>query len=459
MFRKEGEGDAKMKDERMKTEDPRKLLIQLSIPAICAQIVTLLYNTVDRVYIGRMEDGTMAMAGIGLCVPITMVLSGLSSLFGRGGSPLAAISLGKGDREEAELFLGNSFFGLVVTSFLVMAGTLIFRKPLLTMFGASENTMWYASEYLTVYLYGTLFVQITVGMNYFITTQGFAKTAMITTMLGAFLNIILDPIFMFQLNMGIKGAALATVVSQMVSCVFVMWFLLGKNTKLCLRLKNMRIKKGILTRVLVLGASPFFMTTSEGIMHICFNMQVLKYGGDLAVSAMTILFSMFQFINLPLTGVAQGSQPIVSFNYGAGDYGRVKKTLRYAIIACTAFSLCGTTLMLLFPAFFIRLFNSDPALVSLGARMLRVYIFGCFFIGANSLYQQTYTSMGEGRMSFFFAFFRKVILLIPLLYILPSALPWGVMAVALAEPVSDLMTTFCNKLYFDRFMKKKLSSI
>lgn len=459
MFRKEGEGDAKMKDERMKTEDPRKLLIQLSIPAICAQIVTLLYNTVDRVYIGRMEDGTMAMAGIGLCVPITMVLSGLSSLFGRGGSPLAAISLGKGDREEAELFLGNSFFGLVVTSFLVMAGTLIFRKPLLTMFGASENTMWYASEYLTVYLYGTLFVQITVGMNYFITTQGFAKTAMITTMLGAFLNIILDPIFMFQLNMGIKGAALATVVSQMVSCVFVMWFLLGKNTKLCLRLKNMRIKKGILTRVLVLGASPFFMTTSEGIMHICFNMQVLKYGGDLAVSAMTILFSMFRFINLPLTGVAQGSQPIVSFNYGAGDYGRMKKTLRYAIIACTAFSLCGTTLMLLFPAFFIRLFNSDPALVSLGARMLRVYIFGCFFIGANSLYQQTYTSMGEGRMSFFFAFFRKVILLIPLLYILPSALPWGVMAVALAEPVSDLMTTFCNKLYFDRFMKKKLSSI
>jgi len=204
-----------------------------------------------------MEDGTMAMAGIGLCVPITMVLSGLSSLFGRGGSPLAAISLGKGDREEAELFLGNSFFGLVVTSFLVMAGTLIFRKPLLTMFGASENTMWYASEYLTVYLYGTLFVQITVGMNYFITTQGFAKTAMITTMLGAFLNIILDPIFMFQLNMGIKGAALATVVSQMVSCVFVMWFLLGKNTKLCLRLKNMKIKKGILTRVLVLGASPF----------------------------------------------------------------------------------------------------------------------------------------------------------------------------------------------------------
>ena len=218
----------------------------------------------------------------------------------------------------------------------------------------------------------------------------------------------------------------------------------------------MKLKKEILTRVLVLGASPFFMTTPEGVMHICFNMQVLKYGGDIAVGAMTILFSMFQFINLPLTGIAQGSQPIVSFNYGAKEYGRVKQTLGYAIVACTAFSLCGTTLMVLFPSFFIRLFNRDPELVNLGSRMLRVYISGCFFIGANSLYQQTYTSMGEGKMSFFFAFFRKVILLIPLLYILPAVFPWGVLAVALAEPLSDLLTTLCNKLYFDRFMKKKL---
>ncbi len=442
-----------MKDERMKTGAPGRLLIELSIPAICAPIVTLLYNTVDRVYIGRMADGTMAMAGIGVCMPITMVLSGLSSLFGRGGAPLAAISLGKEDKEEAELFLGNSFLGLIITSLLVMAGTLAFKEPLLAMFGATANTM----AYLTIYLYGTLFVQITVGMNYFITTQGFAKTAMATTMLGAFLNIILDPIFMFRMNMGIKGAALATVVSQLISCVFVLQFLLGKNTKLRLGMKTMKLKKDVLTRILVLGASPFFMTTSEGVMHICFNMQVLKYGGDIAVGAMTILFSMFQFINLPLMGISQGSQPIVSFNYGAGEYGRVRKTLRYAIIACTAFSLWGTTLMLLFPSFFIRLFNTDPELVSLGAGMLRVYISGCFFIGANSLYQQTYTSMGEGKMSFFFAFFRKVILLIPLLYILPAVFPWGVFAVALAEPVSDLLTTLCNKLYFDRFMKKKLS--
>lgn len=322
------------------------------------------------------------------------------------------------------------------------------------MFGASENTLPYALDYLTIYLYGTLFVQITVGMNYFITTQGFAGTAMITTMLGAVLNIILDPVFMFRMDMGIRGAALATVVSQMVSCIFVFRFLLGRRTRL--RLCNMRPDTSVMKQILTLGAAPFFMTTSEGVMHICFNMQVLKYGGDLAVSAMTILFSMFQFINLPLTGIAQGSQPIVSFNYGAKAYGRVRDTLKHAVLAAAVFSFCGTVLIVLFPGFFIRIFNSDSKLVRLGARMLRVYISGCFFIEANTIYQQSHTSLGEGKMSFFFAFFRKVILLIPLLYILPHVLSWGVMAVVLAEPVSDLFTTICNWLWFGRFLRKKL---
>lgn len=296
-----------MRDERLRTEDPKKLLTELAIPAICAQIVTLLYNTVDRFYIGRMENGAIAMAGIGLCVPITTVLTGLSSLFGRGGAPLAAISLGKGDREEAEDFLGNSFMGLILFSLAVMAVGLIFLEPMLILFGASENTLPYAADYLRIYLWGTLFVQITVGMNYFITTQGFAKTAMVTTMLGALLNVALDPIFMFTFHMGIAGAALATVLAQMVSCIFVLCFLLGKRTQIRLRLKKMRLKTGPFKRVMILGASPFFMTSSEGVMQICFNVQMLKYGGDLAVSAMTILFSMFQFVNLPLTGVAQGS--------------------------------------------------------------------------------------------------------------------------------------------------------
>ena len=280
---------------------------------------------------------------------------------------------------------------------------------------------------------------------------------MVTTMLGALLNVVLDPIFMFNFHMGIAGAALATVLAQMVSCIFVLCFLLGKRTQIRLRLKKMRLRMRPFKKVMFLGASPFFMTSSEGIMQICFNVQMLKYGGDLAVSAMTILFSMFQFVNLPLTGVAQGSQPIISFNYGAKEYGRMRETLKLAMWVCLAFSLCSTTLMMLFPGFFIRLFNSEPELVTLGSRMLRVYIAGCFFIGANTLYQQTYTSMGEGKMSFFFAFFRKVILLIPLLYLLPAIFPWGVFAVALAEPVSDLTTTICNKLCFSRFMKNKLS--
>ena len=447
----------KMKDDRLRTEKPGSLLVELAIPAICAQIVTLLYNTVDRFYIGRMENGTVAMAGVGLCVPITLMLSGLSALFGQGGAPLAAISMGKGNREEAEIYMGNSFTGLILFSTVVMAAALVFLRPMLTLFGASEHTLPYAEDYLSIYLAGTLFVQITVGMNYFITTQGFAKMAMATTMLGAILNVALDPILMFHLNMGISGAALATVLSQMVSCGLVMWFLCGKRTQIRLRLKMLRLRPAVFKKILALGASPFFMPASEGVMQICFNMQMLKYGGDLAVSAMTILFSLFQFINLPLTGIAQGSQPIVSFNYGAGDYGRVKKTMRYATIACTAVSLCGTTLMLLFPTFFIRLFNGDPELVEMGAKMLRVYISGCFFIGAYMLYQQTYTALGEGRLTFIFAFLRKIILMIPLLYIMPAIFPWGVLAVALAEPVTDVLITLGNKICFDRFVRSKLT--
>lgn len=445
-----------MKEERLKRERTGKLLVELAIPAICAQIVTLLYSTVDRFYIGRMENGTMAMAGIGLCVPITMMLTGISALFGQGGAPLAAISLGKEDRREAEQFMGNSFMGLILFSAAVMVTVLIFAEPILVLFGASENTLPYAKDYLTIYLYGTLFVQITVGMNYFITTQGFAKTAMAATMLGAVLNVVLDPVLMFQMDMGIRGAALATVLSQLVSCLFVLRFLTGKRTGLRLRLKDLKLRKETFAKILALGASPFFMPVSEGVMQICFNMQMLKYGGDLAVSAMTILFSLFQFINLPLTGIAQGSQPIVSYNFGAGNYGRVRETMKYAASACIFVSFCGTALMLLFPAAFISLFNSDPDLTALGAPMLRVYISGSFFIGAYMLYQQTYTALGEGRLTFLFAFLRKIVLMIPLLYLLPAVFPWGVLGVALAEPVTDLAVTLGNKICFSHFMKKRL---
>jgi len=444
-------------DERMRVTDPRRLLFELSVPAIAAQIVTLLYNTVDRIYIGRMAEGTLAMAGVGVCMPITMLLTAFSNLFCRGGSPLAAISLGKEDYDGAERYLGNSFTMLIGSSLAIMAVVFGFRDQMLYMFGATDNTFPFASAYLTVYTFGTVFVQITLGMNYYITTQGFARTAMVTTMLGAVLNIALDPVFMFTMKLGVKGAALATVVSQLISCIFVLHFLFGSRSKLRIKGRNLKLDPKTTKEILVLGAAPFFMTSSESVLHICFNMQALKYGGDLAVGAMTILFSMFQFISLPVQGIAQGSQPIVSFNYGAGEYGRVRTTLNTAVLAAFIFSVCGTLSMLAFPEFYIRLFNSDPELVELGARMLRVYIFGCLVIGPNTIYQQTYTSMGDGRLSFFFAFLRKVILLIPFLYLFPNLLSWGIMAVVLAEPVSDILTALCNWMNFGRFINRKLA--
>lgn len=444
------------KEQRLQSGKISMLLFSLAMPAICAQIVTLLYNLVDRIYIGRMEDGALAMAGVGICAPIVTIVTAFTGLFGRGGSPLAAISMGKKNNKEAEKFLGNSFSMLVISSLLVTVCVLIFKEPLLRLFGASDNTIAYADEYLSIYCIGTVFVQLTVGMNYYITTQGFAREAMLTTMIGGILNIIFDPIFMFAMNMGISGAALATVLSQLVSFIWVMFFLLGKRTILKLHFRNFKPDLSILKRIVILGASPFFMSASEGVLHICFNNQVLKYGGDTAVGAMTILFSMFQFLLLPVEGVAQGSQPIIGYNYGAGEFKRVRDTISLAIKITLSITMIGTGVIVLFPEMFIRIFNGDPELVAVGGNMLRVYIFGCFILGANSTFQQTYNSLGEGKSSFFFAFYRKIILLIPLLFILPALFPWGVMAVVLAEPISDTITTVTNAIYFRHFLKKKL---
>lgn len=335
-------------------------------------------------------------------------------MFGRGGSPHAAIYMGRQDNATAEKFLGNSFCMLLITSVLITAGTLAAKTPVLRLFGASDQTLPYADSYLTIYILGTVFVQITVGMNYYITSQGFAKTAMITTMLGAVLNMALDPVFIFAMNMGVAGAALATVISQFASFVWVLTFLLGKKPTLRIRVENMRPDWRILKQIIILGSAPFFMSASEGVLHVCFNRQVYAYGGDLAVSAMTILFSMFQFVLLPVEGVAQGSQPIIGYNYGSGAYHRVRATIKLALTANSIFTVIVTAIVVLFPQIFIRIFNSDPGLVELGGRMLQIYIFGVFTTGANSTFQQTYNSLGEGGKSFFFAFYRKVVLLIPL---------------------------------------------
>lgn len=445
-----------MENQKLASWKIPKLLWSLAFPAICAQIVTLLYNLVDRIYIGQMQDGAIAMAAIGICAPIVTVVTAFTGMFGRGGSPHAAIYMGRQDNKTAEKFLGNSFCMLLITSVLITAGTLAAKAPVLRLFGASDQTLPYADSYLTIYILGTVFVQITVGMNYYITSQGFAKTAMITTMLGAVLNMVLDPVFIFAMNMGVAGAALATIISQFASFVWVLAFLLGKKPSLRIRVENMRPDWRILKQIIILGSAPFFMSASEGVLHVCFNRQVYAYGGDLAVSAMTILFSMFQFVLLPVEGVAQGSQPIIGYNYGSGALHRVRATIKLALTANSIFTVIVTAIIVLFPQIFIRIFNSDPGLVELGSRMLRIYIFGVFTTGANSTFQQTYNSLGEGGKSFFFAFYRKVILLIPLIYILPNLLSWGVFAVVLAEPISDILTAVTNAVYFRRFIKKKL---
>ena len=443
-------------NERLANEKISKLLLSLAIPSILAQMVTLLYNLVDRIYIGRMEDGALAIAGIGLCSAIITIITAFTNLFGRGGAPLASISLGADENDQANKIISNCFSSLVLSSIVIMIVLYIFGEEILLLFGASANTLSYAKDYLNIYLLGTIFVQLSVGMNYFINCQGYAKFGMLTLVIGGALNIILDPIFIFTLNMGVAGAALATIISQFVSFLWVMHFIFSKRSTIKIKKEYLFFDKIIMKRVLGLGISPFFMNSTEGILQVCFNRQLLFFGGDIAVSSMTIMASMAKIVFLPMEGIAQGSQPIISFNYGARQKERVIEAIKMVIKVALTFSVIMVTLMELFPALFVSMFTNDPELMELGVKMLRVYIFGYIIIGANSSFQQIYTSLGEGKRSFFFAFYRKIILLIPLIYILPNFISNGVLAVMLAEPVSDLLTTGTNAIFFKRFINDKL---
>ena len=445
-------------NERLENEKISKLLLSLAIPSILAQLATLIYNMVDRIYIGQLADGALAIAGIGLCTSIITIITAFTNLFGRGGAPLASIRMGEKRMDIAEKILGNCVFSLVVSSLIIMAVLLIFGEDILMLFGASENTLPYAMDYLSIYCLGTVFVQLSVGLNYFINAQGFAKYGMFTLLIGGVLNIILDPIFIFGLHMDVAGAAIATVISQFVSCVWVMKFLLGKKTTIQIKKEYFKFDLDIMKRVLGLGFSPFFMSATEGILQVSFNRQLLFFGGDLAVSSMTIMLSMNQILQLPMEGIAQGTQPIISYNYGAKQYDRVKKAISLAMKVSLIYSIVGVLLMEFVPQVFVQLFSNDPELIELASRMLRVYIFGFIIMGANSTYQQSYTSLGFGKISFFFAFYRKIILLIPLIYILPIFISDGVFAVMLAEPLSDLITTITNTFSFRRFMHKHLKT-
>lgn len=445
-------------NDRLANEKISSLLLSLAIPSILAQLATLIYNMVDRIYIGRLPNGSLSIAGIGLCTSIITIIMAFTNLFGRGGAPLASIRLGENNKKQAEKILGNCFFLLVLSSIIIMIILNLFGSEILVLFGASKNTLPYAMDYLKVYSLGTIFVQLSVGLNYFINTQGYTKYGMMTLLIGGALNIILDPIFIFVLDMKVAGAALATVISQFVSCFWVLKFLFGKKTIIKIKKENLHLDFQIVKRVFILGFSPFFMTSTEGILQMSFNRQLLFFGGDIAVSAMTILLSLSQMLSLPMEGIAQGAQPITSFNFGAKNYQRVKDTIFLAIKVSLTFSIIAVTIMELFPQLFVKLFATDPQLIEMASWMLRIYVFGFIIMGANSTFQQSYTSLGFGTRSFVFAFYRKIILLIPLIYILPLFIENGVLAVILAEPVSDILTTLTNAVFFRKFMKEKLPS-
>ena len=431
------------------TEGIGKLRLKLALPAVISQLVNMLYNVVDRVYIGHMpENGVAALTGLGLCFPIIMLISAFAALFGMGGAPLAAIAMGQGNHRRAEQILGNCTTALILTSAVLTVFFLFFGRPLLLLFGASTGTIGYAWHYLQIYVCGTVFVQIALGLNMFITTQGFATKAMITVLIGAILNTILDPVFIFVFGMGVQGAAAATVLSQAVSAIWVLHFLTGQKTTLKICVSQLRLHRDILLPVLALGLAPFIMQATESLLNICFNSSLQRYGGDLAVGTMTILSSISQLIILPLQGITQGAQPIISFNYGAGNKARVKKALKLQLAICLLFTCAMCFLIELFPVTFIRIFNSKPELVSMASWALRLYCAGMFISGAQMACQQSFVALGQAKVSLFLACLRKLILLIPLIYILPALMRNQVFAVFLAEPVADITATTVTLLTF-----------
>lgn len=444
-----------MKNDFLGTESIGKLLWKLSLPAIAAQIINLLYNLVDRVYIGHMQgDGALALTGVGVCMPIIMIVTAFAALVSNGGAPKASMAMGKNEPEMAEKILGNCFGLQLLISALLTVVLILFHRPLLLTFGASENTIAYAAAYMGIYAIGTVFVQVTLGMNAFITAQGFAKTGMLSVLIGAVCNIVLDPILIYGLNLGVRGAALATIISQAVSMVWVLHFLTGKKTVLRIRLKNIKPEWKIVSSCMALGLAPFIMQASESVIIVCFNSSLLKYGGDVAVGAMTILSSVMQFSMLPMQGLAQGAQPISSFNYGAKNAERVSRTFKLLLISCLSYSMLIWALVMLFPQGFVMIFSSDTELIAYTRWALRIYAAAMGIFGIQISCQMTFISLGNAGASIVVAIMRKFILLLPLIYLLPQLVSDKTMGVYLAEPVADIIAvTFTAILFFFQFRK------
>ena len=437
-----------------------KLLLKLSIPTVIAQLINMLYNVVDRIYIGHIPgEGSLALTGVGVCMPIIMIVTAFAALISSGGAPRASICMGKQDNKSAEQILGNCFSLQIVVSIVLTVVLLIWNKDLLMAFGASKNTLGYATDYMRIYALGTLFVQLTLGMNAFITAQGFTTTSMVSVLIGAICNITLDPVFIFVFNMGVKGAALATVLSQAISTIWVVVFLSGKKTQLHLRKKYMGLKPKIFRPCVALGLATFIMQASESVVTVCFNSSLLHYGGDIAVGAMTILTSVMQFAMLPLQGIAQGSQPIASYNYGAKNADRVKKTFRLLVITCLTYSTLLWAAVQIIPKVFVSIFTSDAKLVAFTAPMLKIYLGGLFLFGIQIACQITFTSLGKAVNSIIVAVMRKFVLLLPLIYIMPHVVSNPTIGVYMAEPIADIIAVLFTSVLFTFQFKKALAQI
>lgn len=430
-------------DEKLGTAPLGRLMLSLALPTVLAQLINVLYNVVDRIYIGHMQgDGNLALTGVGVTLPIITLIAAFSAFAGAGGAPLAAIELGKKDERKASLIMGNSAWLLVFFSIVLTIGFLIFKIPILYAFGASSKTIAYANDYITIYLWGTIFVQLALGLNAFISGQGAAKAAMLSVLIGAVINIVLDPIFIFALHLGVRGAALATVISQFVSAVWVVSFLKSKRSVLYLKL--VRPDKSLILKIAALGIAPFVMQSTESLVTITFNTGLQRYGGDLYVGSMSILMSIMQLIVIPVNGITQGVQPIVSYNYGAGNRLRVKETVIRLVSVCLLGTLILAGVAIFCPGIYASMFTNDAELVALTCRIMPIFFLGIAIFGIQAACQSTFLALGQAKVSLFIAMLRKIILLIPLALILPKFS--GVKGIYIAEPVSDVISVIVTSV-------------
>lgn len=445
-------------DKKLGTESIGKLIFSLALPAILAQLINVLYNIVDRIYIGHIpEIGDLALTGVGVTFPIIMLISAFSALAGMGGAPLASIKLGAGDKDEAEKILGNSTTLLLIFSVILTIVFMIFKEPLLYMFGASDNTIVYGLDYITIYLFGTIFVQFALGLNMYISAQGFAKTAMLSVLIGAITNIVLDPIFIFGFNMGVNGAALATIISQCLSAIWVLYFLISTKSKSIIKIKRkyLHINKKITLSIIALGVSPFIMQATESLINIVLNSGLQRYGNDLYVGSMTIMMSVMQLLVVPIQGLTQGVQPIISYNYGAKNFDRVKKTFKLLLIISFTATTLGCLIIIIFPEIFVGMFTQKEELAVLTSQMIKIYMAGMWAFGIQMACQSTFMGLGQAKISLFLALLRKVVLLIPLALLLP--IKFGVNGIYFSEPIADIVASFTTLIVFLLSYKKILS--